>query len=98
MLKLPVFGLFAPPKRTLLNYFNRFCDGPSDGVVSFHRCRLETFPDWSTAPEQLQKLRVDSRGLIEEEGKKYIQMDFANKERLHFVLIPWSTDFPTFIG
>ena len=65
--------------RTLLNYFNRFCNHPSTGVVSFHRCRLETFPDWSTAPERLSQVRVDSRGLIEEEGSKYIQMDFANK-------------------
>ena len=80
-----VFSLPSEPHnfeklRTLLNYFNRFCNNPEPtGVVSFHRCRLETFPDWLTAPERLPQVRVDSRGLIEEDGAKYIQMDFANK-------------------
>ena len=65
--------------RTLLNYFHRVSKSPPTGVVSFHRVEADFMPLWDMEEKKLTRVKFDDDGLIDQEGSKYIEMDFANK-------------------
>ena len=81
-----LFGLAPAPcnfekLRCLLNYFTRVVeDAPSEGVISFHRCKAEFETLWDREEcTKMGRVQFDDGGLIDVEGAKYIEMDFANK-------------------
>ena len=48
------------------------------GVVSFERFRINVFPNWEKSQNSFLQSKI-SEGLIEQAGKDYIQIDFADK-------------------
>ncbi|RWS08243.1 poly(ADP-ribose) glycohydrolase-like isoform X3 [Dinothrombium tinctorium] len=67
--------------KCILNYFKRVTEETPIGVVSFERRSLseQEIPSWSTSKKSLRNLQVFSDGLIENQGKGMLQVDFANK-------------------
>ena len=65
--------------RTLIHYFNRVVGRMPTGVVSFQRTKLGIEPDWEGLSYGLSNVEISDNGVIETEGRAYIQMDFANK-------------------
>ena len=80
-----LFGLAPQPCnfekfRSLLNYFTRVVgDWSPEGVISFHRVQAEFETMWDREECKMGRVQFDDGGLIDVEGAKYIEMDFANK-------------------
>lgn len=72
-------GVHIEKLKTLLHYFKRVTTDMPSGVVTFERKVCQEFPVWSKSPSKLCGLHVRSKGLIEDEGKGMLQIDFANK-------------------
>ena len=71
--------------RTLLHYFDRITEKMPNGIVSFERCvqpgmgNETQWPDFDSAQDKIQEVHILGTGIIEREGEKYVQADFANK-------------------
>ena len=63
--------------KTLINYFCRITKEMPKGVISFSRhsvTKMENFKDIGYT-----NVKIEPSGLIENEGREYVQVDFANK-------------------
>ncbi|XP_071952189.1 poly(ADP-ribose) glycohydrolase-like [Antedon mediterranea] len=69
----------AEKLKCILNYFRRVTSQEPTGTITFRRCAISNFPDWTRCNRKLCNLHVSTHGTIEDQGKGMLQMDFANK-------------------
>ncbi|XP_033114188.1 poly(ADP-ribose) glycohydrolase-like [Anneissia japonica] len=69
----------AEKLKCILNYFRRITTTEPTGTITFRRCAIDRFPEWSTSTARLRDLHVSTEGTIEDNGRGMLQMDFANK-------------------
>ncbi|KAJ9596673.1 hypothetical protein L9F63_012277, partial [Diploptera punctata] len=67
--------------KCLLHYFRRVCTKAPVGVVSYKRQYVDhkSLPRWDRSQKPLTKLHISSQGVIEHDGERMLQVDFANK-------------------
>ncbi|XP_055390010.1 poly(ADP-ribose) glycohydrolase-like [Condylostylus longicornis] len=67
----------------ILNYFRRVCSRTPDNVVTFTRRSISKsdFPRWDCREDAFSSINiaVNHKGSIEDNGKKFLRVDFANK-------------------
>ncbi|XP_039248533.2 poly(ADP-ribose) glycohydrolase-like [Styela clava] len=64
---------------SIFHYFKRVTTEMPSGSVTFEHRVCNDFPVWNKTPCELCELHICKDGLIEDQGKGMLQMDFANK-------------------
>eukprot|EP00124_Ichthyophonus_hoferi_P002216 Ihof_evm5s142 gene=Ihof_evmTU5s142 len=63
----------------IFHYFRRVTLHIPLGQLTFQRCVLNTHVDWMASTADLPNIVVSDIGMIEDEGKGLVQVDFANQ-------------------
>eukprot|EP00126_Sphaerothecum_destruens_P002466 Sdes_comp15899_c0_seq1m5022 len=70
----------AAKYRCIINYFRRVtCFAPPCGVITYQRIVANMFPCWEESTIPIVDVKFEKKGSIENEGKEYVNLDFANR-------------------